>query len=198
MLIFLDIYKRQAKFLAWYDQEGEPSTHNPFKKFRARPRRSDSIQLESNLAHSRTADEIRSSEERRRRADMASDLSGPEHADTFPSTSSAGDQFSRPETGDKSEPVPSTRSFEPINVSSSNEVDRDANKPRKRKTFLGKFVNHAEDDEGSSTSHKPMPDKHKFTTMGQLKATVFNSWMNILILAAPVGSEWPAIQIFEG
>lgn len=26
--------------------------------------------------------------------------------------------------------------------------------------------------------------------VGQLKATIFNSWINILILAAPVGSEY--------
>lgn len=28
--------------------------------------------------------------------------------------------------------------------------------------------------------------------MGQIKATVFNSWINIFILAAPVGSEFNA------
>lgn len=114
---------------------------------------------------------------------MNSDLAGLEHADTFPPTSSSTDQFSRPQTDDsRPAPEPSTRSFEPINP--------DGTKPRKRKTFLGGFGDHAEIDETASSSNVDKPvEKHKFTFMGQLKATVFNSWINILILAAPAGSE---------
>lgn len=122
--------------------------------------------------------------------DMNSDLSGPQHADTFPPTSSGTDQFSRPETGDSRPGLePSTRSYDPINVAYSNDNSPDDTKPRKRKTLLGGFGVHAEVDEAASSSKSyRSAKKHKFTFMGQLKATVFNSWINILILAAPAGS----------
>lgn len=208
-----DIYRRKARNLAWYDQEGEPSTHNPFKKFRARPRRSSSIKLESRLAPVRTAGEVPLSEERRRRRDMTDGLEGPEHSDSFPPESSLSrlDQEShvRPNTasitraessgdiGEEDRPDPSMHSREPINVSFQDEGDIEGGKPRKRRTLLGKWRNHEEDndDEVASASTEDgddkEEDKQKFTLAGQLKATIFNSWMNILILAAPVGSEFP-------
>lgn len=104
---------------------------------------------------------------------------------------------------DSEAPEPSMRSHEPINVSFgddgkdktlSDEQGEGGGKPRKRRTLLGKFSDRPEDyDEESaasmSTDAVDTPVKHKFTVGGQLKATVFNSWINILILAAPVGSE---------
>jgi len=68
--------------------------------------------------------------------------------------------------------------------------------PRKRRTLLGKWRNHGEENGNETASASTgdvdgeykEEDKQKFTLAGQLKATVFNSWMNIFILAAPVGS----------
>ncbi|KAH1438934.1 hypothetical protein KXX68_005754 [Aspergillus fumigatus] len=188
----MHIYRRQARNLAWYDQEGEQSNHNPFKKFRARPRRSNSYRLESGLAPVRTAGEVRMSEERRRRRDMTDGLSGPEHADTFPPESSGTDGLYRAESAEKSEPEPSMRSHEPINVSNQEGQDEiPEGKPRKRKTFMSGHGNQSEDGNSQSSVEeaKDMPDKQKFTAVGQLKATLFNSWINVLLIAAPVGSE---------
>ncbi|EAW18261.1 hydrogen/calcium exchanger domain-containing protein [Aspergillus fischeri NRRL 181] len=186
-----DIYRRQARNLAWYDQEGEQSNHNPFKKFRARPRRSNSYQMESGLAPVRTAGEVRMSEERRRRRDMTDGLAGPEHADTFPPESSGTDGLHRAESAEKSDPEPSMRSHEPINVSNQEGQDEIPfeGKPRKRKTFLSGYGSRSEDGDAQSSvgEAKDMPDKQKFTAVGQLKATLFNSWMNLLLIAAPVG-----------
>ena len=194
-----DIYRRQARNLAWYDQEGEPSTHNPFKKFRAKPRRSSSIHLETRLPHVRTAGELRSSEERARRRDMTEGLQGPQHADTFADSSYSGGA-NRPNTAsdglDRPEPEPSMRSQDPINVSFNDEDldagDRERTKPRKRRTLLGTADDDDDDLEAASNSTEVTtePEKQKFTVAGQIKATVLNSWMNILIMAAPIGSEY--------
>lgn len=60
------------------------------------------------------------------------------------------------------------------------------------------------DEQPSTASRKPVdpnmnsehpsetdmekPEPVKFTAGGQLKATLFNSWVNVLLVAAPVGS----------
>ena len=100
----IDIYRRQARKIAWYDEDGEPSSHNPFKKFRRRPRRTNSVQLEEQAPHSRSMGDLRLSEDRRRRADFNSDLEGPAYAGTFP-----------PESAGSYGPAASNLSQEPIN-----------------------------------------------------------------------------------
>ncbi|KAI9926704.1 hypothetical protein ASPWEDRAFT_721268 [Aspergillus wentii DTO 134E9] len=194
----MHIYRRQARNLAWYDEDGTESNHNPFKKFKARPRRSNSIQLESGLSHRNTESALRLSAERTRRRDMTHGLGGPGHSDTFPPEASYGMDHIGPVgrtasggvvggEGEKDE-EPSMRSTDPIN-----EGEGDG-KPRKRKVFFGKGDGD-EDVEGGDRSLTPVEsgksaasgDKQKFTVAGQLKATVFNSWINILLFAAPAG-----------
>lgn len=104
-------------------------------------------------------------------------------------------------------PEPSMRSHDPINVSfedgGKDGAQGEQGRPRKRRTLLGKFGERPDDydEEAASTSTDQaadMPDKQKFTVAGQLKATVFNSWINIFILAAPVGSEYCGPTFFSG
>jgi Ca2+:H+ antiporter len=177
----LDIYRRQARNLAWYDEEGEASSHNPFKKFRRSPRRSNSVQLESRLPGHRSLD-IRTSEDTRRRLDMNNGLGGPEYAGTFPPESAGSDQGTP-----KSPPEPSMESHDPINVSRGidESLDSASTKPRMRKGFLGKFGHSNEVDE--LEDKKSMSGTQKFTFASQLRATVLNSWINVLLVAAPVG-----------
>ncbi|GKZ20413.1 hypothetical protein AbraIFM66951_002731 [Aspergillus brasiliensis] len=181
----MHIYKRHARKLAWYDQEGEPSSVNPFKKFRRQPRRTNSIQLENRLTPVLSEGGLRLSEERRRRRDMTDGLVGPEHADSFPPESADTDFVGRTDSNDKVGTDPSMHSQVPINVPRQDEPD-DLQGPRKRRTFLSNTFR-PEDDQLSTHSGKPMPKKHHFTVMGQLKATIFNSWINVLLVAAPVG-----------
>ncbi|KOC15035.1 sodium/calcium transporter [Aspergillus flavus AF70] len=178
-------YRRQARNLAWYDQDGEPSTHNPFKKFRRqRPRRTDSIQLESKLTPIRTAGDVPLDEERRRRRDMTDGLVGPEHSDTFPPESSGTDQGTPYRAGRE----PSMHSNEPINIPAQTGLDEDQmGGPRKRRTFASGFGDKSLDGDMNSNSAEDVKEKPKFTAMGQLKATLFNSWVNVLLLAAPAG-----------
>ncbi|EHA19964.1 hypothetical protein ASPNIDRAFT_39382 [Aspergillus niger ATCC 1015] len=171
--------------LAWYDQEGEPSSVNPFKKFRRQPRRTNSIQLENRLTPVLSEGGVRLSEERRRRRDMTDGLVGPEHADSFPPQSAGTDLVGRTDSNDKAGTNPSMHSQVPINVPRQDEPD-DLQGPRKRRTFLSNTFK-PEDDQLTTDSGKPIAKKHKFTVMGQLKATIFNSWINVLLVAAPVG-----------
>ncbi|KAL2866442.1 hydrogen/calcium exchanger domain-containing protein [Aspergillus lucknowensis] len=133
----MHIYKSQARRSAWYDNEGEPTIHNPFKKFRRSPRRTSSIQLESRLTPSQTASAVRPSEEVQRNRVMREGLEGPVHADTFPARPTTTDT-ARPESSlEKVVPEPSTSSSEPINVSNRDDPSGDSNgKPRKRKVAL--------------------------------------------------------------
>ena len=64
---------------------------------------------------------------------------------------------------------------------------------RKRRAIIDKFShNHKEGpvaEQGISHTNSRMSQrgKKKFTFMGQLRATIFNSWINILLIAVPVG-----------
>ncbi|KAJ0417000.1 Sodium/calcium exchanger protein-domain-containing protein [Aspergillus carlsbadensis] len=183
----MHIYKSQARRSAWYDHEGEPTTHNPFKKFRRRPRRTSSIQLENRLTQFPTAGAVPPSEQIQRNREMREGLEGPTHADTFPTRPTTTDT-ARPESSlEKVEPEPSMRSNEPINVSNREKSESESSsKPRKRKGFLG-LGNPSEGEEIEASAADAPVDKQKFTAVGQFKATVLNSWINVLLLAAPVG-----------
>ncbi|KAL3467397.1 sodium/calcium transporter [Aspergillus heterothallicus] len=183
----MHIYKSQARRSAWYDEEGEPTIHNPFKKFRRRPRRTSSIQLENRLTPIATAGAIAPSEQVKRNREMREGLEGPAHADTFPTRPTTTDT-ARPDSSlEKVEPEPSMRSNEPINISNHNCSESDSSgKPRKRKGVLG-LGSRSEDGETERSASDAPVDKQKFTFVGQFKATVLNSWINILLVAAPVG-----------
>lgn len=191
----LDIYRRQARNLAWYDQDGEPSSHNPFKKFRRTPRRTNSVQLEEQRGHSHSMNDLRLSEGTERRRNFTRDIGGPEHSDTFPPESAGSD--GQHTNG----PDPSMQSEAPINIPRELPFDVDGNgrpvdgengKPRNRKEkgFLGRFKS-STPSEGTGTQEpdeNKSAEKPKFTVASQLRATIFNSWINVLIIAAPVGS----------
>jgi Ca2+:H+ antiporter len=179
----VDIYRRQARNLAWYDEEGEASSHNPFKKFRRSRQlhRSNSVQLES--GPSRSLGDL--SEDHRRRQDMNSGLGGPEYSGSFPPEFLAS-EHGTPSTH-RSPPEPSVESHDPINVSRGLDAEpADSGLPRQRKGgFLGKFRHH---DDVSAEDKKSLSEPQKFTLASQLRATILNSWINVLLVAAPVGS----------
>lgn len=61
--------------------------------------------------------------------------------------------------------------------------------PRRRVRFLNKL--HFKDKESSSIERAPTTEskkaKQQFTFMGQIRATLFNSWINVLLVMIPVG-----------
>lgn len=195
----LDKYRREARNLAWYDQDGEPSSHNPFKKFRRTPRRTNSIQLEEQRGmQSHSVNDICLSEGTERRRNFTRDIGGLEHSETFPPESAGSD--GRNTTG----PDPSMQSEAPINVPRELPFEADENgrpveedgKPRNRKDkgFLGKFKSSTSEGTQEPDESKD-GDKPKFTLASQLRATILNSWINVLIIAAPVGSKFTPVGI---
>ncbi|PKY02988.1 sodium/calcium transporter [Aspergillus campestris IBT 28561] len=172
--------------LAWYDQEGEPASHNPFKKFRSRPRRGSSIHLENRLAPVPSASrELRlSDDEEAAPRGISDDLTDAENSRGLPPQSSGTDQVNRVRSLEKTGDDPSMHSAAPINV--TNRDSGSHTKARKR-TLFGRS-SPAEDDGASQRDQlEDYPDKQKFTAVGQFKATVLNSWINVLMLAAPAG-----------
>ncbi|CAG8383745.1 unnamed protein product [Penicillium salamii] len=185
----MHIYRRQARNLAWYDEEGEASSHNPFKKFRRQqhPRRSNSMQLESGL-QSRSLGDL--SEDHRRRQDMNHDLTGPNYSGSFP-PESAGSDLDTP-TPHRSPPEPSVESHDPINVSRGLDESADSGVPRQRKGgFLGKL---SRGEDSLDEDKKSLSEPQKFTFASQLRATILNSWINVLLIAAPVGIALYAVK----
>lgn len=185
-----DIYRRHARYLSWYDDDGEATNRNPFKKFRARPKHSRTSALESGLRPVRTEGDARLSQERQRNQEFTDGLHVPPHADTFSPESSglldprAGVEENANSDGAGLEPSP--KSNEPINVSQAKD-DPDEGGPRQRKAVAKSIRN--DDDTLTGKSRESTEDKQQFTVVGQLKATLFNSWVNILLVMAPVGSK---------
>ncbi|KAJ5139207.1 uncharacterized protein N7515_004055, partial [Penicillium bovifimosum] len=150
------------------------------KKASKRLNRSDSIRLESGLA-TRSLGDLSLSEDQHRQRDMASGVDSPEHASTFPLDGAGGD-LGTPRTPFE----PSMASQDPINVSTPRGADSETvgSQTRQRKGgILGKFRHRDDNEEWDKKSHS----EPKFTFASQLRATLLNSWINVLLIAAPVG-----------
>jgi Ca2+:H+ antiporter len=120
--------------------------------------------------------------DQQRREEMNAGISVPEYSNTFPPELAGSDHETH-----KSPPEPSMASQDPINVSSVRGTDSEtlgSTQTRQRKGgILGKFKHRHDDDE--LEDKKP---HQKFTFASQLRATILNSWINVLLIAAPVGS----------
>jgi len=68
-------------------------------------------------------------------------------------------------------------------------LNGNAGKPRSRfqKLFRKKKQDQETERTASSLSEKSNKKNKKFTVWGQLKVTVFGSWINVLLICAPVG-----------
>ncbi|KAJ5823003.1 Sodium/calcium exchanger membrane region [Penicillium robsamsonii] len=153
---------------------------NPYQMFGQKTHnRSNSMQLENGLSHSQTLDDLPT--DQLRKEEMNAGISAPEYSNTFPAEFTGSDHETH-----KSPPEPSMASQDPINVSSTRGIDTESvgsAQTRYRKGgILGKFKHNHDDDEGEEK--KP---RQKFTFVSQLRATLLNSWINVLLVAAPVG-----------
>ncbi|KAJ5533197.1 hypothetical protein N7494_009749 [Penicillium frequentans] len=180
----MHIYRREARRNAWYDGEDEEPSRNPFKKFRRRPQRRHSIQLE---AQTRSVNDLSLSEDQRRKQDFETHgLTVPNYANTFPPGTASSDQYTAA-SAERNEP--SIGSQNPINVTSERglepETEEGNGKTRQRKGVFGHFKRGSTEEELKDETEERKPPK--FTVASQLRATIFNSWINVLFIAAPVG-----------
>ncbi|KOS37793.1 hypothetical protein ACN38_g11406 [Penicillium nordicum] len=177
--------RHAARTSAWYG----PSL-NPFqKRMQSRPNRSNSMQLEDGLSHAQTLDDLPTDQQRRQ--EMNDGITVPEYSNTFPPEFAGGEHETH-----KSPPEPSMASQDPINVSSVRGVDSEtvgSVQARQRKGgILGKFKNRHDDNEWEDK--KSLSSNKSFTFASQLRATILNSWINVLLIAAPVGIALYAVR----
>lgn len=165
----LDKIRSYARRAAWYDDEGE-HTHNPFKKIRVNRRRKQHARdlergglarggIEGKQLTENTFQQEKSKDD----ADMSA-------------TGQTGDRDSQ----EKDAPT-LAGSEDAINV--SRDIDGEESGPRRRKTGLSNPPTEADDTASSASSGKPV-----FTVASQLRATILNSWINLLLVLVPVGS----------
>lgn len=210
----IDKYRRKAKFAAWYDDPNdEKSTiplKNPFRKYRASSRSTtDDLQdaEKGDLRREQTED-LDYIHHKDRQNDMVG--TSPVHAKTLPFANSKPTGIADLEAGQvprsdspiqEEEQLPhrSPSETEKKDSGSTSDTAREADNggiedvnTRKRKTgFAGvmeKMRPHKDPERDEKKATDPSgKQKQKFTAMGQFRATVLNSWINVLIIASPVG-----------
>lgn len=180
----LDTVKRAARKEAWYGD-----SYNPFRK---------------NMQRTRTwsgngANDIEANADGADGRPLSVSQTEPNYP---PRSPDEGDAIGRPSSKENEMHMTSARTTtnsrgEKVREADSEEtaVERQSaaqedGKPRKR---FGMFKKHDNSKEGDDKPkkrpwYKGKVLKHKpFTVRNQLGATIFNSWINILLLAAPVG-----------
>ncbi|TVY88604.1 Vacuolar calcium ion transporter [Lachnellula willkommii] len=180
----LDSIKRQARKEAWYGD-----SMNPFRKTGRSSTWHGHNDIES--AHG-AEDETSLSNVQTEPIGRSSGLNGEDHV----RRSSKTDEFSMttPSGAARSSDPESTTTGTTIVEKPSTRPPSDEEKARRR--FVGGFFKRNKGAANSDEEEKPKKRawykgkilKHKpFTVRNQLQATIFNSWINILLLAAPVG-----------
>lgn len=165
----------------------------------------------------RSESELTPSIELQRRSQNLEAFQQPKHADTMPSSSQPSSfppSSSQPSSGKSPvERQPSVKDFSRDHeksedsgtgtTESSTVVDSEANpevkqrKPRRRSTKKFPFISKPK-QEGNGDSDEAVKktrtrsslwgkETQKFTAASQLKATLFNSWINVLLIFVPIG-----------
>ena len=180
----IDSIKREARKEAWYGD-----SMNPFRKTVRSSTWHDHNDLES--------------------ANGAEDDTSLSNVQTEPighsSGLNGGDDVRRPSKTDEfqmTKPPGAGRSSDPESATTGTTiVEKSSTRPpsaevKARRRFVGRFFNRNKGAANSEEDDKPKKRawykgkilKHKpFTARNQLQATIFNSWVNILLLAAPAG-----------
>ncbi|KAI9798145.1 MAG: hypothetical protein M1825_005649, partial [Sarcosagium campestre] len=176
--------KSRARQCAWYHREGDPQVYNPFGKVRSHDR-FDSRDTERGFNRHLSESNVQDRMQEKRLAPS----DGPERqvpsASTFPRDPHKfdnGSPIEQPE-GKRSEQSES-QGIETI--ASTREATEDKPKPRNR--FLAKFVKKSavESEVDESLEERKVRQPH-YTFANQIQATLFNSWINVLLIAVPVG-----------
>lgn len=197
---FPDRYRRQAKYAAWYDEPGDTPSKNPFRKYRSHSRGiGDEEDPASRTRTNQTENDFPQSVELNRRQQNMQDLEQPKHASTMPvahspieapSTSLRGvnEEQHEAEKSQDSAAGTSDTVVEPLSSDPNSLPDQG---PRRRKTgILNKLHLKKKDDGGQiekQSSGLFKKDTQKFTLVSQLRATLLNSWINVLLVFVPIG-----------
>ena len=215
MSLTTDKYRAAAKQAAWYTDSDDPNpNYNPFGKTRSRPKDSRQADEENGLQPpgNRSESDLTPSIELLRQHQNQQDIQHPKHADTMPSSSqpsssgpssgkspverqSSVKDFSRDhEKSEKSQDSGTTESTTVLGSDPRSEVKE--GKPRRRFTKKFPFVSKPKGNDGDNLEGAKKTrtrsslwgkETQKFTAASQLRATLFNSWINVLLIFVPVG-----------
>ncbi|KAG8527379.1 uncharacterized protein KY384_007531 [Bacidia gigantensis] len=198
-------YKTRARREAWYcDDEDDTAAFNPFGKHH-KPRKPITNGDEENARrmHTNASENFMTPTiEMDRQSNNRKGIEKPQHANTMPSSSPTSTKMSEPsfapivKTPDELEERPETSqdsgtgtnesALEKSITSTDGPVE---GRPRRRKRAkLLCFVKDEDDKLSKRTSASFFkPDAQKFTFKSQIRATLFNSYINILLIFVPVG-----------
>ena len=215
-MLHLDKWRAAAKRHAWYDDpdSNDPSAfpnYNPFRKRRTRNKQIGDEEGSAYRARTNRSENFATTEMDAQRISKNLDGEGvPRHANTMPissiAPSSSGSKTQSPidaPISDVKDMAPDPQSEVDHEREKNSSQDSDpvsgdtivastGGKPRRRKfPFIGKkgrAGGGSEDRENprrqSSLFRK---DPQKFTAVGQFKATILNSYINILLVFVPIG-----------
>ena len=202
-----DKYRAAAKQAAWYSEQDDANpNYNPFRKIRTRTKdpipADEENGLQPPLTH-RSESNLTPEIERQRRLEDSDNHEQPKHAATMPSSSSSQPSSGKSPVEGNSSVKDFSRDHEKSQdsgttesstvVDSETKSDEKLGKPRRRFTKKFPFVRNpkSEEDEDevkkSRTRSGLFNDKQKFTAASQLRATLFNSWINVLLIFVPIG-----------
>ena len=200
-----DRYRSAAKREAWYDDPDGSTNWNPFGKIRSRAE-ANTDDDEENATRTRTTQSenfLTTPIEQRRRSQNMEDYQVPKHADTMPvpsvtpnggpSEANKAVDVNR-DSNEKSQGSGTTSSdtkTDPVESA----LQPQAISATRRRRHLNPFHHDKEEEAApevqkttkSRRLFKRSKDKHKFTFMSQIRATLFNSYINILLIFVPIG-----------
>lgn len=205
--IYADKYRAACHREGWYDD----GPHNIlFKKYR---RPSGALLAQSDvenpaLYRNKSESYVRTAIEQDRRRNGKHSVSGPLHANSMPlavngippsltsttsptsATSSNDREFCSPLMHKQTEQTESSQDYseennESGNVPRSNKADGQSRKRKGWHPFSKQNQERPEPQPRSSSFSKS--SRREFTFIGQLRATLFNSWLNVLFIFIPVG-----------
>lgn len=180
----LDRYKAAAHYESWYADENERSL-NPYNKLHARRRRQSDEEVGLHAAKTNQSESAIQQSIELGRIDENRTSSGPRHATTMPfCEGGAGPSALEEAPAEEEAKDPSHDSG--TGTSQTLVAEEKRSSFRKRIPFISHRGRGESGGERPTTSESEEP-KQKFTVMSQLRATILNSYINVLLIAVPVG-----------
>jgi len=180
----LDKYRAAAHYESWYADENERSL-NPYNKLHARRRRQSDEEDGLHAAKTNQSESAIQQSIELDRIDENHTSFGPRYAKTMPLYEGGAGPSALEE-------APAEEEAEDPNHDSGTGTSQTLVAEEKPRSFRKRlpFIRHRGKDnpggERTTTSESEKP-KQKFTAMSQLRATILNSYINILLIAVPVG-----------
>ena len=182
-----DKYRTLAHRMASYDDPGDPPSYNPFRKIDSRRRTGGDEESANGRVRHRSENDIMHSVEMDRINQSRDIHQPPNHASSMPVTRGING-LSNPQNTTRSPEIKDSEESGAGTSETIAEEETQPDHPRRRNIMDRLHREHTNKPEFSQVaSAEPEETSPKFTFMNQIKATIFNSWINILLIMAPVG-----------